>query len=61
MNPPLTLRSNGQSIRLVKGEMKQKIENVESSGSGQVKIGNQIWMNNNLYVDTFRNGDKILE
>jgi uncharacterized protein (TIGR02145 family) len=56
-----TDQNSGISIRLVKGEIKQKNENVESSGSGQVIIGNQIWMKNNLYVDTFRNGDKILE
>jgi uncharacterized protein (TIGR02145 family) len=61
MNPPLTTRTSGLSIRLVKGEKKQKIETGDSSGTGQVKIGNQIWMKKNLYVDTFRNGDKILE
>ncbi|RAR72459.1 fibrobacter succinogenes major paralogous domain-containing protein [Flavobacterium aciduliphilum] len=27
----------------------------------QVKIGNQIWSNRNLDVDTFRNGEKIIE
>ncbi len=54
-----TSKDNGLSIRLVKGEIKQKNEKVESSI--QVKIGNQIWMKNNLFVDTFQNGDKILE
>ncbi len=27
----------------------------------EIKIGNQIWMQHNLNVETFRNGDTILE
>jgi uncharacterized protein (TIGR02145 family) len=27
----------------------------------KIRIGNQIWMSKNLNVDTFRNGDKIIE
>jgi len=26
----------------------------------EIKIGNQIWLNKNLDVETFRNGDAIL-
>jgi uncharacterized protein (TIGR02145 family) len=56
-----TLYNSGMSIRLIKGEIEKQVEKVELSESAQVKIGNQIWMKNNLFVDSFRNGDKILE
>ena len=42
-------------IRLIKDKSIEKIENNE------VEIGNQIWMNTNLSVDRFNNGDLILE
>jgi len=46
---------NGTFIRLLKDIPIEKLENNE------VEIGNQIWMNTNLNVDKFNNGDLMLE
>ena len=37
----------------------ENMENIVLLGSGEVRIGNQIWMTINLNVDRFRNGDPI--
>lgn len=41
------------------GELKGELQVLLTILPRTVKIGNQIWMTENLNVDTFRNGDKI--
>jgi len=63
-------KGGGLSVRCVKGSEKNVDEKektfwnskkVESTKSFEVKIGDQIWMVENLTTDKFRNGDIIQE
>jgi uncharacterized protein (TIGR02145 family) len=42
-------------------QLSLNISPILCQGSGEVKIGNQVWTNKNLEVSTFRNGEAIPE
>lgn len=51
-------KNSGLSVRCLREGSTDKLIN-EKSSSSEIKIGKQVWMNKNLNVDKFRNGDII--